>query len=155
MLPMPMSPYIARLRSFVGNDLLQLPTVATLCRDDKDRVLLVRQSDSGRWSTPGGAIEPGESPEEAAIRETREETGLDIALDGLRSALGGPEYRTTYSNGDVISYIAVVYDATVIGGEATPDGDETTAVDWFSLEELDKLPQEAFLTSLRRANVLK
>ena len=111
--------------------------------------------DSGRWSTPGGAIEPGESPEEAAIRETREETGFDIALDGLRTALGGPEYQTTYSNGDVISYIAVVYDATVIGGEATPDGEETTAVDWFSLEELDKLPQEAFLTRLRHANVLR
>jgi ADP-ribose pyrophosphatase YjhB (NUDIX family) len=54
-----MSPYIARLRSLIGNELLQLPTVATLCRDDQHRVLLVRQSDSGRWSTPGGAIEPG------------------------------------------------------------------------------------------------
>jgi ADP-ribose pyrophosphatase YjhB (NUDIX family) len=155
MLSMPMSPYIARLRSFVGNDLLQLPSVATLCRDDQQRVLLVRQTDSGRWSTPGGVIEPGESPEEAAVRETREETGFDIVLDGLRTALGGAEYRTTYSNGDVISYVAVVYDATVIGGEATPDSEETTAVDWFSVEELDRLPQEAFLATLRRANVLR
>jgi ADP-ribose pyrophosphatase YjhB (NUDIX family) len=155
MLPMPMSPYIARLRSFVGNELLQLPTVATICRDDQHRVLLVRQADSGRWSTPGGAIEPGESPADAAIRETKEETGLDIALEGLRTALGGPEYLTTYSNGDVISFVAVVYDATVIGGEATPDGEETNAVGWFSIKELDELPQEVFLANLRRANVLQ
>ena len=154
MLSMPMSPYIARLRSLVGNELLQLPSVATLCRDDQKRVLLVRQADSGRWGTPGGAIEPGESPEEAAIRETREETGLDVVLNGLRRALGGPEYRITYSNGDLVSFVALVYDATVVGGEATPDGEETTDVAWFSLEDLDELPQEAFLATLRRANVL-
>jgi 8-oxo-dGTP pyrophosphatase MutT (NUDIX family) len=154
MLSMPMSPYIARLRSLVGNELLQLPSVATICRDDQNRVLLVRQADSGRWGTPGGAIEPGESPEEAAIRETREETGLDVVLDGLRSALGGPEYRITYSNGNLVSFVALVYDATVVGGEATPDGEETTDVAWFSVEDLDELPQEAFLATLRRANVL-
>jgi ADP-ribose pyrophosphatase YjhB (NUDIX family) len=149
-----MSPYIARLRSFIGNELLQLPSVATLCRDDQQRVLLVRQTDSGKWATPGGAIEPGESPEDAAIREMREETGLEIVIDGLRAALGGPEYRTTYSNGDEISFVALVYDATIIGGEATPDEEETTAVEWFSLEEVDKLPREGFLTMLRRTNVL-
>jgi 8-oxo-dGTP pyrophosphatase MutT (NUDIX family) len=154
MLAVPMSPYIARLRSFVGNEMLQLPSVATLCRDDQQRVLLVKQADSDRWSTPGGAIEPGESPEGAAIRETLEETGFEIVLDGLRTALGGPEYRTTYSNGDVVSFVALVYDATIVGGTATPDEQETTAVEWFSLEDLDRLPQEAFLTMLRRENVL-
>jgi ADP-ribose pyrophosphatase YjhB (NUDIX family) len=149
-----MSPYIARLRSFVGNDLLQLPSVATICRDEQNRVLLVRQSDSGQWGTPGGAIEPGESPEEAAIRETLEETGFEVVLERLRTALGGPEYRTTYSNGDMVSFVALVYDATIVGGTATPDEQETTAVEWFSIEEVDELPQENFLALLRRSNVL-
>lgn len=151
---MPMSPYIARLRSFIGTELLQLPTVATLCRDSEHRILLVRQRDSGRWSTPGGAIEPGESPTQAAIRETQEETGFEVTIEGLRTALGGPEYRTTYPNGDELSYVALVFDATVIGGSPTPDGDETIDVAWFALGELTDLPQEKFLTLLRSANVL-
>jgi ADP-ribose pyrophosphatase YjhB (NUDIX family) len=154
MLPVPMSPYIAWLRSFVGNELLQLPSVATICRDDQHRVLLVQQSDSGQWGTPGGAIEPGETPDEAAIRETLEETGFEVALGGLRTALGGPEYRTTYTNGDVVSYVALVYDATIVGGQARPDGQETTAVGWFSIAEVDELPKENFLALLRRSNVL-
>jgi 8-oxo-dGTP pyrophosphatase MutT (NUDIX family) len=154
MLPMPMSPYIARLRSFVGNELLQLPSVATLCRDDQLRVLLVRQSDSGKWSTPGGAIEPGESPEEAAIRETKEETGFDVALDGLRTVLGGPEYRTTYSNGDVSLSSPLSTTPPSSGAKRLPTERRPLQSTGSPIEELDKLPQEAFLTMLRRANVL-
>ena len=47
-----------------------------LVRDDGGRVLLVRRSDDGRWAMPGGWVEPGETPAEAAVRETLEETGL-------------------------------------------------------------------------------
>ena len=154
MIDVPMSPYVARLRALVGNELLHLPTVAALCRDNSGRILLVRQKDSGKWSTPGGAIEPGESPEQAAIREVREETGLDISVDGLRTAVGGPEYRTIYANGDELSFVALVYDATVTGGEPTPDDEETSEVAWFAIEELDELPRENFLTLLLRDNVV-
>jgi 8-oxo-dGTP pyrophosphatase MutT (NUDIX family) len=150
----PMSPYVARLRALVGNELLHLPSVAALCRDDSGRILLVKQSDSGKWSTPGGAIEPGESPEQAAIREVHEETGLDISVDGLRTAVGGPEYRTVYANGDKPSFVALVYDATVTGGEPTPDDEETSDVAWFAIEDLDELPRENFLTLLLRDKVV-
>jgi 8-oxo-dGTP pyrophosphatase MutT (NUDIX family) len=150
----PMSPYVARLRALVGNELLHLPSVAALCRDNSGRILLVKQSDSGNWSTPGGAIEPGESPEQAVIREVHEETGLDISVDGLRTAVGGPEYRTIYANGDELSFVALVYDATVTGGEPTPDDEETSDVAWFAIEELDELPRENFLTLLLRDNVV-
>lgn len=51
---------------------------------DDGRVLLVKEGyDRRRWSLPGGAIEPGETPEETAIRETFEETGLRVAIDHL------------------------------------------------------------------------
>jgi 8-oxo-dGTP pyrophosphatase MutT (NUDIX family) len=152
---MPMSPFVARLRSMVGTELLHLPSVAAICRDESDRILLVRQKESGKWSTPGGAIEPGEAPEQAAIREVYEETGFVIIIDRLRTAVGGPEYRTTYANGDELSFVALIYDASVVEGEATPDNDETTEVGWFRLDELGKLPQERFLGLLLRDHVIR
>jgi 8-oxo-dGTP diphosphatase len=150
-----MSPFVANLRSLVGTGLLQMPSVAALCRDGSDRILLVKQADSGGWSTPGGVIEPGEGPEEAAAREVYEEAGLVVEIDGLRTAVGGPDYRTMYQNGDRLSYIALIYDAHVVGGQPTPDHQETTDVGWFHVHELSQLPQERFLALLLRDQVLR
>ena len=119
------------------------------------RVLVVRQRDSGGWTIPGGAIEPGEAPAVAAAREAFEETGLEIAVGRLRTALGGPDCRTTYANGDELSYVALVYDATVTGGAAVPDKEETTAVAWMAVSELLALPQERFLSLLLREEILR
>lgn len=45
-------------------------------------MLLIRRADDGLWAMPGGWVEPGESPAEAAVRETEEETGLVVSLIG-------------------------------------------------------------------------
>ena len=150
-----MSPFVANLRSLIGNELLQMPSATALCRDGSDRLLLVKQADSGRWSTPGGVIEPGEGPEQAAVREVYEEAGLEVVIDRLRTAVGGPDYRTMYDNGDRLSYVALVYDAHVVGGRPTPDHLETTEVGWFHVSELSQLPQERFLALLLRDGVVR
>jgi 8-oxo-dGTP pyrophosphatase MutT (NUDIX family) len=126
-----MSPFIRRLRDLIGNELLVLPSAAVLPRDDRGRVLLVRLIDSGLWATIGGAIEPDESPQEAALREAEEEAGVRLKLGPILGVLGGPEYRLTYPNGDQASYVVTVFDATTIGGTPTADGDETSAVEWW------------------------
>lgn len=53
--------------------------------DDDDRMLLVKQRHEGHdiWMVPGGAIEDDESAAEAAVRETREETGIEVEVEGL------------------------------------------------------------------------
>ncbi len=128
---MPVSPYIAAVRRLVGHDLLLLPAVAVLPFDEAGQLLLVRQSDDGLWATVGGSVEPDESPRRTALREAEEETGLVVELGELRCALGGRRFRATYANGDQCSYVAIVFDATVQGGTARPDGEEVLELGWF------------------------
>ncbi len=144
------SPYVAHLREKVGNDLLLLPSTSVLPRDAAGRMLLVRLIDTGNWATIGGAIEPGESPAEGAVREAQEEAGVTVELGNVLGVLGGPEYRVTYPNGDRAAYVVTVFDATVIGGDPRPDGDETSEVDWFRPEELPLDQMGGLTTALLR-----
>jgi ADP-ribose pyrophosphatase YjhB (NUDIX family) len=99
------------------------------------RVLLVRRARppfAGRWSLPGGRIEPGESPAEAIVREVREETGLRVRTVGrprrhLLRAAGGPPL------------ILLVYAARVVGGRLRP-GADAAAVRWTTLAALTRRP---------------
>src|SRR5579871_2625458 len=119
-----MSPYIRRLRALVGTDLLLIPSVAVLVWDRAGRLLLVRDRESQRWMTIGGAIEPDEAPDVAAVREAHEEVGITVALDALVGVFGGPRFRHVYPNGDRTSFVPVVYDAHIVDGSPEPDGDE-------------------------------
>jgi ADP-ribose pyrophosphatase YjhB (NUDIX family) len=143
----PIPDYIVRIRRKLGHDLVLVPAVSVLARDAEGRVLLVRHADSGLWGLVGGCVEVDEDPSDAAIRETAEETGLDVELTGLIAALGGAGYRITYANGDQAAVVTVVYEARVVGGSARPDGDETSEVGWFHPAELPELE----LGSLARA----
>jgi hypothetical protein len=79
--------HVRRLRSRVGNDLLLLPSVSVLVIDGT-RLLLVRHSGlGGQWGVVGGAVEVGESPADAAIREAAEEIGVEVELVQLVGVL--------------------------------------------------------------------
>jgi 8-oxo-dGTP pyrophosphatase MutT (NUDIX family) len=134
---MPMSPYVEGLRAVAGHDLLLLPSAAVLpIREDDGAVLLIRHHGSGRWETVGGMIEPGETPEDAARREAREEIGVEVVLGRLLGVIGGPRFEVTYPNGDRCAYVSPVWEATLVGGEPVADGDEALAVRWFARDEL-------------------
>jgi 8-oxo-dGTP pyrophosphatase MutT (NUDIX family) len=134
---MAISPYIRRLRECVGHERLLVPSVAVLVWDAEERLLLVRDADGGRWTTVGGAIEPDESPQEAAAREAREEADIEVAIDALRGVFAGPQFTHTYTNGDVASFVAVVYDAHVLRGQPRPDGLEVLEARWFDPRRID------------------
>lgn len=134
-----MSPYIARLRAAVGHDRLHVASAGVIISADDGRLLVGRHADSGRWSPIGGAIELGETPEDAAIREAREETGCSIEIDRLLTVVGGTRYRVTYANDDEVEYVISIYAAHVVAGEPCPDGDEVLELRWVHPHDLRTL----------------
>ncbi len=145
---MGISPFVAALRGFVGHQLLLLPSVAVLPWREDGRLLCVRLADTAQWATIGGAVEPDESPEDAARRETEEEAGIRVELQGIRAVLGGPPFRIRYPNGDETAYVSTVFDASITSGVPQPDHDETTAIGWFSPTELVGTDMSPFTRAL-------
>ena len=137
---MPMSEYVRSLRDRIGRDLLLIPSVSVAVLDDAGRILMVRAIDDGLWATPGGMMEPLETPADAAVRETWEETGLLVAPTAILGVFGGPECAIQYPNGDRIAWVATLFAARVTGGAARPDGIETDAVRYVARDEWRTLP---------------
>ena len=132
---MGMSEYVRRIREKVGHDLLFWPSVACLVRDDNGSLLLVRHVD-GHWTLPGGAVDPGESPAEAARRETREEASVDVDLLRLAGVFGGyPDFHIVYANGDEVAWVTAIFEARIVRGDPKPGDDETAEVRWVTFDE--------------------
>jgi 8-oxo-dGTP diphosphatase len=98
-------------------------------RDEHGRLLLVRRGSEpskGLWSLPGGRVEPGETPAMAAVREVREETGLDVEVERLLAtvSIGG--------------YLVHDFAASVVGGDLRA-GDDADDVRWCADEDLRAL----------------
>jgi 8-oxo-dGTP pyrophosphatase MutT (NUDIX family) len=132
---MPMSDHVRHLRSLVGNALLEVPTVSVAVLDDAGRLLLVRHVEGNDWTTPGGMVEPGETPADAAVRETWEETGLAVELTHVAGVFGGPLQSTTYANGDRLAWVATLFGARVTGGTPRHDGVETLECRYVTRDE--------------------
>jgi len=143
-MPVTMSDYMRRLRAKIGTDLVQLPSVTVLARDGRQRVLLVRHSESGRWVLPGGAVEPLEIPADAAVREMWEETGIRVEPSRVLGVYGGPEFHVTYGNGDEVSFVMTVFEGRPVSGEARADGEEILEVRWVTPAEAARLSMPAW-----------
>src|SRR6266550_6614186 len=133
---MPMSDYMRELRAKVGTTVVEIPTVSVLTFDNQQRVLRVRHAEGNEWTTPGGMIEPYETPSNAAVREMWEETGLHVALTHIVGVFGGELCASTYSNGDKVSWVSTIFAAEPLGGTLQPDGEETLEVRYFGRAEL-------------------
>ena len=93
--------------------------VGVIVVDPAGRILLERRSDNGWWGLPGGAIEAGESVRQAALREVREETGLEIRITGLLGVYSEPAGRIVRypDNGDVAHLVDITLTAEIVSGE--------------------------------------
>jgi 8-oxo-dGTP pyrophosphatase MutT (NUDIX family) len=136
------------IRRKVGKQLLEVPSVSILARNHHGHVLLVRHAEIGSWMTPGGAIEPAETPADAAVREMWEETGLHVRLTRLAGVYGGPEFVVRYQNGDENSYAMIVFEAEILAGDARPDGEEILEVRYFPPSELEGLDTPVWMAEV-------
>lgn len=105
--------------------------------NDKREVLLIFREDARIWALPAGGLEPGETFEQAAIREAREETGYEVDLDRLVGEYWRPQYPR---GGDRMR----VFTGRVVGGDPANHDWESLAVGWFPLNEL---PPRLFVLS--------
>jgi 8-oxo-dGTP pyrophosphatase MutT (NUDIX family) len=101
--------YIQQLRQIVGHRPILMVGAAILVVDNENRLLLMKRTDSGCWGLPGGSVEPGEEVEEAAKRETLEETGLQINGMTLFGLFSGEDLHYIYPNGDEVYNVTIVY----------------------------------------------
>ena len=144
------SDYVLRLREKVGHDLLVVPSVAVLLVDEQDRVLLVRHDDRGLWVAPGGTVEPDEHPESTAMREVRQETGIEVDLVRIIGAFGGPEFRVRHANGDQVGYVMTVYEARALGELPSFEDPHTLGVGFFSRERIETMETPRWLPVVLR-----
>ncbi|HEX6074586.1 MAG TPA: NUDIX domain-containing protein [Micromonosporaceae bacterium] len=107
---------------------------------DTGQFLLICRTDNGNWALPGGAMDPGESMTQAAVREVEEETGVRCEVTGLVGVYTNPHHVILYtSNNEVRQEFSLVYSARHIDGEPRPS-DESSEVHWVDGDQLDDYP---------------
>jgi len=124
------------MRALVGHRLLMISVGVVLIFDAQGRLLLGRRTDDGEWGAVGGIMEPGETIEETARRETREEVGLELGELTFLGVGSGPEYAHTYPNGDQVISVCVVYAARYTGAPIVPDPAEVLEAAFFAPDAL-------------------
>jgi len=135
---MPMSPYLRELRRHVGHSMIMVPGVSAVVFNEAGAILLARRSDNGRWSLLAGAVDPGEQPADAIVREVFEEAAVHVRVDGL---VGVALHPVTYPNGDECQYLNVWFRCTAVGGEARVNDDESLEVGWFAIDALPEMDE--------------
>jgi 8-oxo-dGTP pyrophosphatase MutT (NUDIX family) len=124
-----------------------VPAASAVVEDDQGRVLLHLRSDSGNWSIPGGAMEPGESLAQTVVREVLEETGVQVRPVRVVGVYSDPSHVVAYDDGEVRQEFSVCFACEPTGGAPSPDSEESDAVRWVAREELAAL---AITPAIRR-----
>lgn len=131
-----MSEYLREMRKLVGTRPLFCCAAGVIILDRANRVLLQHRTDNDMWGLPGGAVEPGERLEDAAVREVHEEVGLRCGPLELFGVYSGPEMYYRYPNGDEVYCVNVIYICREFSGEIQVDPAEGKDAAFFSLADM-------------------
>ncbi|WP_164667243.1 NUDIX hydrolase [Virgibacillus doumboii] len=117
---------------------LVVSVAGCLIIDEQNRILLQHRTDNNLWSHPGGAVELGESVEEAVEREVYEETNIKLQHMELFNIYSGESQHCIYPNGDEVYFVNVIYVCRDFIGVPIANDNESKEVKFW---DLDNLPQ--------------
>lgn len=119
-----------------------VPSVTAVALNEAGEVLLIHRTDNDLWALPGGGVDVGESAPDAAVRETKEETGFDIEVTGLVGLYTNPANVMAYDDGEVRQQFAICFRARVTGGvpRTSSESKQVAFVAPSSLDELNIHP---------------
>jgi len=113
-----------------------VPSVNVVVVNDAGEILMIRRTDNDNWAVPGGAIDLGESVAQAAVRETREESGIECEITGIVGIYSDPKHVILYtSNGEARQEFSIVLTARPLSGRPTPSS-ESSEVRWVPVSEV-------------------
>ncbi|AUG75481.1 NUDIX hydrolase [Kitasatospora sp. MMS16-BH015] len=119
-----------------------VPAASVVLVDAEGRVLLQRRADNGMWALPGGKHEIGESLADCGIRETHEETGIEVEIIGFVGTYTNPGHVFAYDDGEVRQEYSICLLARPVDGRLRVS-DESFEPAWFTPEQTDGLPMVA------------
>ena len=109
--------------------------VTAAVRNAQGELLLIERTDNGLWALPGGAQDIGESVVQAAQREVREETGIDVEITGLSGIYSDPRHVIAYGDGEVRQEFSLCFHAKPVGGQPRSSS-ESSQARWVSPDSL-------------------
>jgi ADP-ribose pyrophosphatase YjhB (NUDIX family) len=116
-----------------------IPAASAIVVDEAARILLIRRSDNALWSIPGGAMEVGERIADTAVREVREETGLEVVPEAIVGIYSNPRHVVEYADGEVRQQFSICFACRRVGGELAIS-DESSEVGFFTPAEIQAMP---------------
>ncbi|MEV8589434.1 NUDIX domain-containing protein [Streptomyces sp. NPDC051180] len=115
-----------------------VPSVTVVVRDDVGRLLLIHKTDNDLWALPGGGHDIGERIGDTAVREVREETGVEVAVDNIVGLYTDPDHVLAYDDGEVRQQFSICFRAHPVGGSLRTSS-ESKEVRWVNPADLDDL----------------
>jgi ADP-ribose pyrophosphatase YjhB (NUDIX family) len=102
-----------------------VPSTTAVVTDHQDRIVLIRRRDNDLWALPGGGMELGESIVDTAVREVKEESGLDVEVTGLIGVYTNPYHVMAYTDGEVRQQFSLCFTTRLVGGDILIDPEST------------------------------
>ena len=130
-----------------------VPSASAVVTNALGQILLIKRRDNTLWALPGGGHEAGETIEQTAIREVKEETGLDVQVSSLSGVYTDPAHIVAFSDGEVRQQFSLCFVAEVIGGELAID-EESTDIAWTDTDDLASVEMHPSM-QLRIAHYLR